>query len=587
MPTLATSRDAAEAFAPIRSIWLEREETRYARLQPMLEDFLRRYPRDGLAPLATVELAITYMQLGDVPRAEALLRNVEKLPAGTTRDLFTIARARLFRLHRQPQSGLDLLRPLAGKVVGAGARELFVEEITLSALDAGLYYEAIGYMDAWLRGVIEADRERARRDVKQALARVPRHVLEAAYRTMRAPRGESAGYSLEIQRMLATRLGEVALEQGDTTLARWILEPTPNVPLPSTDVATGLGELATSRRGLVSVRGRTVGLILPAGSPQYRQEAADVLRGVAWALELPRMNPEAGDGVRLVTRSDGSDPKQTDAALEELAGEGASVVIAGIQEETAVRALAWGERRGLAVMVFSPPPGGGRAGLHGFVLGEPRQRQYALLVERLGLGNERAIAIGDTAGLQYVDNTRDAMLPMDVCAQEAPLGERFPVGAWAKMSSKWILVGSSECGRDLLRASPPRNLTLALPLESASLAADAPGFRILALNAGSNPLVDVPREPDVIAYMDQFGARPNWWTALGRDAGVLARKAVASLPLDATDAPNTVALRRTQVEANLLRIRTKLWTTDSTGFDAARYLPRVLSVVAIPPGKRR
>ena len=80
--------------------------------------------------------------------------------------------------------------------------------------------------------------------------------------------------------------------------------------------------------------------------------------------------------------------------------------------------------------------------------------------------------------------------------------------------------------------------------------------------------------------MERFGTRPSYWTALGRDAGALAKAALQPLPADTTNDPKAVAQRRAIVQAGLLATRVRLWTTDDKGVGADRVLPRALRIVS-------
>ena len=116
-------------------------------------DFIRRFPTDGSVPLAKVYLAFALIEAGDLVNADGTLSSLDELRPGATRDLAMVAKARSLRLHGAPQSALDNLRPLVGKVVDEGDREVFLEELALSAIAAHDDYEALAYLDAWLRGV--------------------------------------------------------------------------------------------------------------------------------------------------------------------------------------------------------------------------------------------------------------------------------------------------------------------------------------------------------------------------------------------------------------------------------------------------
>src|SRR4029079_10321486 len=117
--------------------------------------------------------------------ADGVLAAIGASAPGTTKDLAMVARARSLRLHDAPQAALESLRPLVGKVVDDADREIFLEELALSAIAAHDEYEALAYLDAWLRGVGEDDRDRVKAKIEQILETLPRAVLEQTYRAMK------------------------------------------------------------------------------------------------------------------------------------------------------------------------------------------------------------------------------------------------------------------------------------------------------------------------------------------------------------------------------------------------------------------
>ena len=119
--------------------------------------------------------------------------------------------------------------------------------------------------------------------------------------------------------------------------------------------------------------------------------AAAVLRGVSWALELPKAPAARTDPLRLVVRTDASEGKglASDLAMEELFGEGAGVVLAGLDGRSADHALKWGEDHGLPVVLLHPPARQPLPTQAGYVIGEARYVQlpgtgyadFALIVD--------------------------------------------------------------------------------------------------------------------------------------------------------------------------------------------------------------
>ena len=589
--TLPSSPEATAAFAEVREQWELRK------LEPATaSEFLRRFPGDGAAPLVKVYLAFALLGRNDLIKADGVLSSLADLKPGATADLATVARARSLRLHGAPQSALDILRPLVGKVVDDADREIFLEELALTAIAAHDDYEALAYLDAWLRGVGEDDRDRVRAKIAQILETLPRPVLEQTYRAMRQ-RGSSSGYSTDTQKLVAARLARIAVETNDAALARWLLDVSgTSAAQAGGDAGLELGELASSRRGLSMIAGKTVGLLLPTRTRELRDEAADVVRGLSFALDLPRRAGGA-EGLRLVTRDDGIDEAGTRAAMEELAGEGAAVIVAGFDRASADRASAWSEQSGVPVLLLAAPSASRMPRAVGFVLGERTERELAMLGEALVRHAVKTAAFvadtdEDVAAARAAEANGLVLLPPTRC--DVPLSEagkpRFPVNAWmASGAQGWLVSGPASCARDVLRdvkrmidvKRAPGDRAIAVTLEAGVTPSEVPrGVVVLSASAGLVPILamrpEEAREADVRSFMDRFGVRPSYWTALGRDAGALARAALAPLPVDSTNDPKAVTQRRAITQAGLFASRLKLWTTDDKGIGPDRVLPRSL-----------
>lgn len=576
--SLSQTPGAAAMFAPIREAWQER------RIDPVpIEAFLRRYPADGAAALGKVYLAFYWMDAGQPARADGILRQLDGLAPGTTRDLATVAKARSLRLAKAPQSALDSLRPLVGKMVDDADREVFLEELALSALYAHDDYEALAYLDAWLRGVGEDDRDRVKAKIAQILETMKRSVLEQTYRTMRQ-RGAASGYGSDTQKLVSERLARIAVDENDAALARWLVEQS-GVSARETggDAGLELGELASSRRGIETVAGQAVGVLLPTRDRELRDEAADVVRGISWALDLPRAK---GDGPRLVTREDGVDAASSRTAMEELSGEGVAVIIGGFDRASADRAAAFAEASGVPVLLLAAPS---RPPSRAVVLGEAPERELTMLADALAARHvDRAAFVADTpddeaAGKALAGRLLPAVrCDVPVVAAGKP---RFPLDAWRAQGAKgWLVSGPSSCTRDLVHELGPRvpGAVVAVTLEAGVAPDTVPrGMTILSVAAGLVPAMEP--EAETQAFVDRFGVRPSYWTALGRDAAALAKGALAALPKDTTSDKKLVRERRAKVEAGLLATRVRLWTTEATGLGDGRVLPRTLKVVTSRP----
>jgi hypothetical protein len=589
---LASTTSAGREFARIREKWTHNDPAERVALRADLEAFTKHFPRDGLVPLAQVYRILSLMDPpDDYPLAGRLLDAQEPPPHGSTRDLYTIAEAKLLRMRHEPEAAFDLLRPLVGKMIESRARGLLQEELTLDALESHQPYEAIAYMDAWLRGATEEDRQAAEAKVAVALAGVPQAALRGSLVAMREG-GASHGYGVAIGRLVAERLAKAAIEGSDVSLARWLLDVETVSRMLDEETAGQLAALATSKRGIGSVAGRTLGVVLPTSSAGLRDEAADVLRGILWALEVARGDGGA-DAIRLVTRDDVGDGARLVASLEDVAGEGATVIITALDAKTAAAALAWGANQSLSIITLAsppvrpPPP-------YGFVVGEDWSAELEVLATALagpGTGGQRPLDVATVAdeedgpSLSAVASSRVAWRPPVSCDTAlVHAGEsRFPVATWAKEGvHSWLVAADPACAAELLLGVGGGGRgTVALTLEASEIVERShPGTRVVSATTGVVPLALAPsgdpRVADVRAMTARTGAAPRWWAAVGRDAAVLARQALAELPTDTITDPDGIARRRAQLRAALLGARASLWTSERNGFDEAGVLNRTI-----------
>jgi hypothetical protein len=626
---LSSSTEAAAAFTAIRDGWADPGRATPAERRAALEHFLARFPQDGRVPFVRVALALVAMTDGDYATADAQLTLTLDAPPGSTHDLWTVASARRLRLHDSPGAALALLRPLVGKNVDPTVRTVFEDELVLSALamhSDSEDYEAISYMDAWLRSSTEDEKVVALKRVTELVERLPKEVLVGALQAMRAQRA-SFGYGLDIERILAGRLVHIATTSDDADLARMLLDTEPNAISSAGDAGAHLGELATSRRGLNVVQGRTLGLLLPTESPALRDESADVLRGVMWALGMPRgvrsssrAPPDAGagesvdpcapleaasdldeprpeDGLRLVTRADAGSADRTEVSLDELAGDGAAVIVAGLDGQTAARAVQWGDQHSVAVIVLVPPEPSADVrprGAFSFVLGEARANVLAALARSAPslLGARLAPVVDASESASYAPQGGLQFglafgTPVSCDVPAARAGEpRFPVSTWdAEKTHAWLVSGSPECATDLvgeLSATRARGL-VALTLEAAAHPEHGASLRVVTARAGIVPEAGAgdPRRVEVQRFAGALG-RTGWWAALGRDAAVLARTALAKLPIDTVSEAAPVAARRVAARDDLGAAHARLWTTETATWSPDRTMKRTICTSDAP-----
>jgi hypothetical protein len=277
------------------------------------------------------------------------------------------------------------------------------------------------------------------------------------------------------------------------------------------------------------------------------------------------------------------------------------VIVAGFDRASADRAVKWSEESGVPVLLLAAPSVPLMPKKAAVVLGERPEREIVMLADALVRhGVKTAAIVADAFDDESAAGALDrysglALLPAVRC--DVPLSNagrtRFPVDAWWRGGARgWLVSGPPACARDLLRdlgtalprgtsGSPP---AVALTLESGIPMNEAPrGVAVLSASAGIVPVLasrpEEARDDEIRTFMERFGVRPSYWTALGHDAGVLAKAALAPLPKDTTTDAKAVVERRAIVQAGLLATRVRLWTSDERGVGDGRVLARSLRLV--------
>jgi hypothetical protein len=596
------------AFSEYEEQWARGE--RLDVLRRDLVAWMGQHPRDPAATRASAYVSVLCALEGDFACARLHAQRVKSASArGASRDLVALAEARVVRMSGSPEAALELLRPLAGKWVDQAAAAIFLEELAQAALASHVEFEALGYLDAWLEASKGDDFEKVKARVLSLIRGLPRTVLEPSYAVMKQ-RGKESGYGLELRRLCAERLAEIAIETSDSNMARGLLEGT-NIGM-ARELAKSLEELAVSTKGFRVVRGKTVGLLLPVSTTSLRDESAEVLRGVSFALGLSGL----GRVTRLVTRDSPAEADRMEVALEELAGEGASLIIGGLEPTSAARLLAWGAASQMSVIALAAPSRSGpRADARparGAILGlgaeeEARFIQASIASGAAASGTSQGVRLPSrwnlvfsdaalaTQGLAWFPNGGGLAFgrATDCSAPDVSAGSlRFrpavlerPSGASA--ASGWIVLGQRECMRDLAfdAARTPQASTVLASLEAGLPGEDVrlSGLTVLSVKAGLLPFLAASAgdlvDEDVRRYASDYASIPTYWAALGHDAGSLAAKALAPLPDDDATTDTGIYQRRATVEAGLVHAKVRFWTSEATSLSDKRHLDRKLSLV--------
>lgn len=559
--TLGKMPGAEATFRPLMRRWALGTAEQRAALGPQLEAFVAKYPRDPLVRLAKVLLALDAVVVGELGRAVALVEGggegdaTSPLfgPPGVTRDLGTLVLGAVERRQGRYDEALQHLSPLLNKMLDSFATVMLDEELVLAALGARRYADAIVYMEAWRQEAQPGTEREIEGRLKELLAAIPAPELMRALDERAAARRLRS--NLDMAQLIAQQLAVIVVGARDTRLARELL----------TKYGALLGDYgeAVARLAVVVTRGRvlakTVGLLLALGTPGMRRRSADVASGMAFGLGLP------GSGARLVVREAGVEEAEVRSALTELASEGAAVIVGGVDPEQSASVAVFARDNALPVLLMTPDESGvAETSTFSFVIGVDPAETTGQLVSAMGggklagvgpsLGEGRALALGLALERPCIPSPRDELETLGVTGI--------------------VVYDGAACGAalaDLMAMTGEVGIGVGVP--------DV-GQRPRAawwLEVGVFP-VD-PGAPDgrLQSWLDAGRAPPSWWSALARDAAVLAWAAVRELEETTTD-QSEVRARRLEATSALAAAQSELWTTDARGFVGAQRVVRRITL---------
>ncbi|HEV8549741.1 MAG TPA: hypothetical protein VGQ57_11950, partial [Polyangiaceae bacterium] len=500
MPQVSLAEDApAQAeFRVLRAQFFDADGPGRVKLLGRLSDFLVRFPSDPRTFDIEVYLVWARLESGDRDGARAVLEPLLKGEDGPRLDFARVAAAAIKTRSGQAKQALSDFDLLEGKLVDLDERFVYGEERARAAFLAGAYERAVEALLGWLVQAPPDRQGRARNTAATLLALAPSAELVHALAVLRR-NTDTTSPDLEMARgwlasTIARELTDLALERADSDLARRLLDAAP-AALRATPEGQRLVALAAAAPKGPAVAGRAIGLLLSLGGPTEQRRAAAVAAGITRALGSTR-SENAATKIELLVRYDTDD---VDAALDALAADGASLFVAGNDDETARKAAARAERLGVPLLLLRPHPKPPAPDGYTFVLGADDAAVERELLQALAARGHRdpgRVGVGGTS-----------------CSVEpaSPGKPRFPLALWKKADVDALLVtGDADCARDLASevAAGRQKLLLALGLD-ASVVAGSVSVPTLTPAAGTYPEKAPPG---------------GWYEALGHDAAVLAAR---------------------------------------------------------------
>jgi hypothetical protein len=580
--TLAQSTDAQQVFQAIRHRWLLANGSERVAFEPSLQEFRARFPSDPLTRLANVYLAWIALERGDLETAESLAQRVRLGQAGTTMDLANLVTGATLCKKGKPESALDLLTPLVGKMIDPYAQSMLHERIVDATVQAHRWFEALAYMDDWLRSAEPHEIGAVKERVDGLLGSFPTETLEVALRTMKSSKGHG-GYGNDIRLAVAARLSQVAIGRSDPRLARTVIESQGNLEALG-DAGEALAHLASSGGAAPRIVDATIGMVLPPREDALQARAAEAVAGALEVLGPSKSTVEAdgGSGIAptdapaLITRDHHSITAPSRAPFDELAHEGAALIIGGFDADGALLASRFAESESISVLLLTAPSQSIAGARFTFVVGEREEAVSEGIMEAAGRGGRKSARVGGpalTAGL-------DEALMVSCEARPVRSGEpRFPLVRWRAAGVSAIgVAGTVYCAHDLFLELAQARYSPAIVVGPEALGVDVPrGYGGTVQEAKVGLVGGLQRDRSMEAWVRSHGSVPGWYASLGRDACLLARAAVAGLPKGTVADASQVAARRASVQRALESARADLWSTKDKGFEGARKLAREIT----------
>jgi len=571
--SLSASADAQANFRNLRAAWFAGSTNERRRLEPDLRRFLVRFPGEEPSDMVRVLLAFDCVSRGSLQEARVLIAQV-RVSVGAVHDFSRVAEAYALLRESKPDAAWSVLEPLAGKIVDSDERLLFSELRVRAASSSRQYTHAVKAAEELLIEAPSDGRavfEELLREQFQAAQKAD--LVDALASLERLPSDESQSASARewLRKLLRERLVAIAVREKDAALARSLLDTAP-AALRAGAAGSALIGIASGVQSRPLISGRAIGVALSLGNAEVRRRSASLAAGLARGLRAPGAN--ASDTVQLITQDDGGNIAGTLEALRDLAAQGATILVAGLDGASADVAVHFAEENAIPVLLVQPPETWVGPLSSAFVLGESSSSEQAAIdaelsrrglmrIARVGRMGEACDGVAETAG-----------------------GPRFSVQQWRHNRVTGVLVlGSAACASDVardLRRVPAFAPVLALGLEASEFvfASDAPSVRF-AIGAGSFPSATRPG-----AELNAALPPLDWYEALGHDAALLAKGALEGFPDGRVDEEHAVHELHARAQRALASVQVPLWTSEARGFSRGHALSRALTIVSPSSAKK-
>lgn len=572
---LARSAEAQARFRALREQWVSSPLDARVALERSFTDFVQRYPTDPQGRWVRLYLAWISLQRGKLDDAERWLALADPGSAGAASDLSGVVRAALWLSEGRADEAYRRLLELSGRLIDADDRLLCLDQLVLAAMADRRYQAAVLHMLELSAQAARRHRERLWRTLEPRLASIPLPELEASLPNLSADKIQNPSVQPAerraavdwMRRTLLELLSRSAIDAQDVALAQRLVA--------GPRVASGDQEkselLLLATRGTLekTVSGRTLGLALELADPRRSQRSIDVASGIALTLDLAAPSRE---GVPIVLSTRRVEKGDMADALARLTGDGAALLVAGVDAAGARTAANFSAQSGAPVLLLHEPEGDAELPPSAYVLGARDASASEVLFAALEQRFRGVVRVGANGTCPSGDVEVDALLA------QASAGGRRP---------RLSFEGDPSCARGVLMhlSKQERPLVLGFGLDTLGVAWEAPpADEVWAVGAGRLPRFDGLRGALAERWLESKGRPPTWYEGLGHDAARIASIALGPAPPGVVRDPSRVRAIYGQVAQRVSNQRwPELWTSEHDQFDARRRLPREFRAERVAP----
>lgn len=576
-PSLADSRSSQDAFRLVEVQWLASAPADRGSLEVPLTLFVQAYPTDGHSRRARLYLAWLNLQKQDIGTAERWLALARTGATGVDGDLLEIVEAALLIATGEPHRAYGRLKPLDGRLLNADDRMLYFEQMLNASMAAEQYDNALQQILNLATQSARRHRDRTWRRLSAVVATIPPTALEGQLRSStlvdtplpgirRTERSTARNWLLK---QIRSRLSRSALANRDVGLAQRLVSNSESESTP--EASARLRRLATEAELAAQVVDRRLGFLFELTNATKRQHAVEFSLGAS--LQLRAADSSNRQRVTLHSHSV-QDSLEIPGAMQQLAGEGVSLFVAGLDADSADIAAQFAETQQLPLLLLHPES-------------RPRVRQYVRVV---GVDYEPTRALLrrqlEANGIQTIVQLGHPQGPCQLWGELKASQRLAPLLGEDTLKPGLLLSGASACSQAALQELSRVRAQLRVGIGLASYAllrSPIKAKRVWSVGAGLLPWLEETPPDEMRYWFEKRNHAPTWFEALGHDIAVIAEALLPAGPGQDLEQSEQVAEFHQQIVRAMNSAQWQgLWSSAAQRFEANGELKRQFRTVTVP-----